>query len=407
VEEIRRTFVPDPKLSGVTNHAKYLSRLGLFFTSDEEITKLERTDYEEIPDIFSKKEQCLTDGAGYIRESFFKEIYPLKNMSALQIRGVGGNKGILVVLPDSNKMFDDRPVINVLYRPSMLKVASPHSSLDIVAEADLQSLVTNKEMINLLTSHCYTAEGENGGQWSPNSSLLKHLDDELDRLSEMLTDPQVAKYHLKCFIDNKFIDYVDDAQIDMLSDPFWLNTLRSLYTMKSRHLRIKTHIPIPRGCFVMGIPDYTQELGENQIFLRLKRSKDSVTNSKIYFEQFKIEEYQDGYEYVTVLGDVAVYRNPCLYPGDIRILQAVKIESLYHSTNVIVFPSSDSINQSIPFACSGGDLDGDKFSVIWDPELIPPKERQFEALDYAKVSEDAKKNIDSNKGININITDSI
>jgi hypothetical protein len=85
----------------------------------------------------------------------------------------------------------------------------------------------------------------------------------------------------------------------------------------------------------------------------------------------------------TLLGNVIVTRNPCYHLGDIRVLKAValsdnvnlvQINSNYQfwSQNLvdcIIFPT----NGPRPHAdeMSGGDLDGDKFFVCWDPEIVP------------------------------------
>ncbi|KAH9941433.1 RNA dependent RNA polymerase-domain-containing protein [Amylocystis lapponica] len=56
-----------------------------------------------------------------------------------------------------------------------------------------------------------------------------------------------------------------------------------------------------------------------------------------------------------------VVRNPCLHPGDCLKLWAVDHPRLH-----ILWTASPSMS-------SGGDLDGDRFLVMWDPDLVPPK----------------------------------
>jgi RNA-dependent RNA polymerase len=67
-----------------------------------------------------------------------------------------------------------------------------------------------------------------------------------------------------------------------------------------------------------------------------------------------------------------VTRNPCLHPGDIKVLKAVKIDDprFNNILNCIVFPKKGKI--PITNQISGGDLDGDQYFVSWDDKLIPP-----------------------------------
>ncbi|KAJ1566029.1 hypothetical protein HK096_004040 [Nowakowskiella sp. JEL0078] len=72
---------------------------------------------------------------------------------------------------------------------------------------------------------------------------------------------------------------------------------------------------------------------------------------------------------VTLSGNVAIFRYPCYHPGDIQVMQAVSCKSLEHLIDVVLFP----VLGSRPAAdkMSGGDLDGDKFYIIWETDLIP------------------------------------
>ncbi|GKF30703.1 probable RNA-dependent RNA polymerase 1, partial [Tanacetum coccineum] len=79
-----------------------------------------------------------------------------------------------------------------------------------------------------------------------------------------------------------------------------------------------------------------------------------------------------------VLGKVVVAKNPCLHPGDVRVLKAVNVPALHHMVDCVVFPQKG--QRPHPNECSGSYLDGDIYFVCWDPNLIPP--RQVEPMDY-------------------------
>ena len=67
-------------------------------------------------------------------------------------------------------------------------------------------------------------------------------------------------------------------------------------------------------------------------------------------------------------GNIMITRNPCLHPGDVRVMTGVDKPELRHLTNVVVFSS-----KGVRPACNmmaGGDLDGDVYFVCWDAELM-------------------------------------
>lgn len=67
--------------------------------------------------------------------------------------------------------------------------------------------------------------------------------------------------------------------------------------------------------------------------------------------------------------EVIVGRNPCLHPGDIQKFKAVQNDLLGHLEECIIFPTVG--KRDAPSLMSGGDLDGDRFFVSWDPDIIP------------------------------------
>ncbi len=76
-----------------------------------------------------------------------------------------------------------------------------------------------------------------------------------------------------------------------------------------------------------------------------------------------------------------VTKNPCSHPGDIRKLKAVDCKQLRHLFNVVVFSRKGS--QPDQNKMSGGDLDGDVYTVIWDRDLVLNFE-EYQAANYEK-----------------------
>lgn len=73
--------------------------------------------------------------------------------------------------------------------------------------------------------------------------------------------------------------------------------------------------------------------------------------------------------YKIVEGICVLARNPSLHPGDLRVVRAVNVPALSHLKNVVVLPQTG--DRDLANMCSGGDLDGDDYMVLWDKDLIP------------------------------------
>jgi RNA-dependent RNA polymerase len=99
---------------------------------------------------------------------------------------------------------------------------------------------------------------------------------------------------------------------------------------------------------MFGIVDEYKVLQEGQVFVQITHE----SGEKIVLE-----------------GPIAITKNPCRHPGDLRVLQAVNNKSLHHLYDVLVFPQQGGRPHASEI--SGSDLDGDEYTVIWDPQLIP------------------------------------
>ena len=82
-----------------------------------------------------------------------------------------------------------------------------------------------------------------------------------------------------------------------------------------------------------------------------------------------------------MLGPMLLARNPSLHPGDVRVVYGVDVPQLHHLKDVVVLPQTG--DRDVAGMCSGGDLDGDDFLVIWDQDLLP-NEWNHEPMDYSR-----------------------
>lgn len=130
--------------------------------------------------------------------------------------------------------------------------------------------------------------------------------------------------------------------------------------------RSRVRMLLPKSRFLFGVCDPYGALEEGQVHVRLSMPRQGATS-------------------LTNL-DVLIVRNPCLHPGDCLKLRAVNHERLSHLVDCLVFSSRG--RRAAPSMSSGGDLgmrcnsglplslisilvDGDRFTVIWDPDLVP------------------------------------
>lgn len=81
-----------------------------------------------------------------------------------------------------------------------------------------------------------------------------------------------------------------------------------------------------------------------------------------------------------IKGYVVIAKNPCLHPGDIRILEAVDAPGLHHLYDCLVFPQKG--DRPHTDEASGSDLDGDLYFVTWDENLIPPSKKSWMPMQY-------------------------
>ena len=337
------------------NVAKYMSRIGLYSTADMPLCKVEKTNVTWVDDIKSIKGTLLTDGAGKIKYSLLKKL-GYEYASAIQFR-LGGSKGILVKALDSDKEFDVSS--NIVLRPSMKKFNSSDYQLTLVGVNKYMSLTLNREVINLLLSISRKNETSNLQSYleSMQDTFISGFCSRLENVSE-------AEVVLKPFIPQQYFKNITEF-FDVREEPYWRSLLHHSINIDTKTLRQKTNIPVDKGCRLMGIPDPCNVLEPNEVCMNVISP--------------------DGWQ-ETITGNVMIYRNPCLHPGDIRIKQAVRRPELSHWTNVLILPCSKSCTSSIADECSGGDLDGDIFSIIWDEKIVLSKSLEAAPCDYQSLS---------------------
>ncbi|XP_022146807.1 probable RNA-dependent RNA polymerase 1 isoform X3 [Momordica charantia] len=348
----------------IKNPAKYAARLGQSFGSSTETLSVARHEREIIPDIevqHGEVKYVFSDGIGKISSDFAKKVSAKCGLkaftpSAFQIR-YGGYKGVVAVDPYSSKKLS--------LRKSMCKFESDNTKLDVLGYSKYQPCFLNRQLITLLSTLGVRDE-----------VFEKKQREAVEQLDAILTDPLKAQEALELMAPGENTNVLKE----MLKcgykpnvEPYLSMMLQAFRASKLLDLRTKSRMFIPNGRAMMGCLDETGSLEYGQVFVQVSGAKQSILS--VTTSAFNISSSE---QRVAIEGNVVVAKNPCLHPGDVRVLKAVNVPRLYHMVDCVVFPQKGS--RPHPNECSGSDLDGDIYFVCWDTELIPP--RQIPPMDY-------------------------
>ncbi|XP_058724418.1 RNA-dependent RNA polymerase 1 [Vicia villosa] len=326
--------------SRIKNVAKYAARLGQSFGSSTETLSVSRYEIETIPDVKVKNtEYVFSDGIGKISLELARRVAKKCGYdsmpSAFQIR-YGGYKGVVAVDPTS--------YWKLSLRESMHKYDSENEKLDVLACSKVQPCYLNRQLITLLS----TLDVKD-------SVFEKRQKEAVDQLNTILTDSTKAHEVLDLMSSGEVTNILKEMLICGYKpnvEPFLSMMLQTFRASKLLELRQKTRIFIPKGRAMMGVLDETKTLEYGEVFVQYS------------YDRFSNHSH-------VVKGKVVVAKNPCLHPGDVRVLKAVDVPDLRHMVDCVVFPQKG--HRPHPNECSGSDLDGDIYFVCWDSELIPPK----------------------------------
>ncbi|XXG40886.1 hypothetical protein AAC387_Pa01g1487 [Persea americana] len=348
--------------SSIKNVGKYSARLGQSFGSSRESSTVMKDEIECIPDIETEdRKYNFSDGIGKISADFAEKVASKCDLSstpsAFQIR-YGGYKGVVAVDPKSE--------FKLSLRRSMCKYKSDNRKLDILSWSRYLPCSLNRQVISLLSTlgvedHVFEMKQQQ----------------VVDQLDMILTDPVRAKEALEVMSpgENSRVlremlrcGYKPDAE------PYLSMMLQNLRASKLWELRTKTKIFIPKARVMMGCLDETGTLEYGQVFVNISR----VGRKRFYDDGPDAVAGIELDSSAVLVGKVFVAKNPCLHPGDVRVLVAVDVPALHHLVDCVVFPQKG--KRPHPNECSGSDLDGDLYVVCWDPLLIPP--RQIAPMEY-------------------------
>lgn len=351
VAEIRASI---GDVSNIPIAAKQAARLGQAFSTTRSTVRVPNDRVKVIPDVINRSGSgaCFTDGCGVISPRLATEVAKMLNddtstssvdhvPSAFQIR-YRGAKGVVSVCPTSL-------VTAVLgeadlgLRPSMVKFEgnADYCELEVCSVSTSLRCHLNRELIPVLCT-----------RGVPPQRFVEQAERATEQLRSANTNatiiPLLRAYarHHRHLIELLEAGYSCD-------EPFLGAMIDGIKRRMMSDMQRRFRIPIPGALRLMGIADESKQLPAGTVFFQ---SRDPAIASGLPAPGSRI----------------AIGRDPFMHPGDIRVLtlQDVPASSpLCDLFDVLVFSVDGEIPE--PAKMGGGDLDGDLYIVLWQPDLMP------------------------------------
>lgn len=220
--------------------------------------------------------------------------------TAFQIR-YGGYKGVIAVDRDSCRKLS--------LRGSMLKFESENRMLNVTKWSESMPCYLNREIISLLSTlgvKDETFEGLQQQQLRLLGRMLSNREAALDAL-ENLSWADSKNLLVKMLLQG----YEPNVE------PYLSMMLQAYHENLLVELRSRCRIFVPKGRILIGCLDESGLLDYGQVYVCITMTKAELQNiDQSYFRRV------DGKTSI-VTGKVVVTKNPCLHPGDVRVLDAV------------------------------------------------------------------------------------
>lgn len=346
------------------NIAKCAARMGQCFSSTYATIEVPPEEVNsDLPDI-KRNGYDFSDGIGMITPDLAREVaeklkFDFDPPSAYQIR-YAGCKGVVACWPEQGDG------IRLSLRSSMNKFQSNHTILEICSWTRFQPGFLNRQIITLLSA----LNVSDAVFWKMQELMVS-------KLNQMLVDSDVAFDVLtaSCAEQGNVAAIMLSAGFKPQKEPHLRGMLTCVRAAQLWGLREKARIFVPSGRWLMGCLDELGVLEQGQCFIQVSNS---YLENCFVKHGSKFSETKKNLQ--VVKGTVVIAKNPCLHPGDIRILEAVDAPGLHHLYDCLVFPQKG----ERPHAneASGSDLDGDLYFVTWDENLIPPSKRSWIPMQY-------------------------
>ncbi|KZT10828.1 RdRP-domain-containing protein [Laetiporus sulphureus 93-53] len=326
----------------IMNVAKRAKRIGLLFSKAELDWNLDPRWTQDIDDIVINGE-TFSDGCGLMSKRFavqlsrhkryiyhgrpytpciFQIRYRRERWSSVLTLSMS-TKGVLMLHPELAENY------HVQFRASQRKfIATQDNTFSVVDHSTPYAFGRlNNDVIVLMaslgiTSETFLAKQEAYHHWIRAAS----------------NDWEVA-FNFLCALghygtaERLLLDGIESAEVKAKIRSSQMSELAAF----KKNEKYRSRMVVLKSRLLFGVCDPYGVLDEGEVHVRVsvpRRGASTLTNT-----------------------DVMVVRNPCLHPGDCLKLRTVDHPRLSHLVDCVVFASRD----------------GDKFLVIWDPDLVPKK----------------------------------
>jgi RNA-dependent RNA polymerase len=320
-EDIREWMGCFNKIRSVS---KCAARMGQLFSSSYQTFVVPEQDIEIIPDVEVTSDgfdYCFSDGIGKISLTFAMQVAQKCGLnqtpSAFQIR-FGGYKGVVAV--------DRNSFRKLSLRSSMLKFESENRMLNVTKWSDSMPCYLNREIISLLSTLGVEDEVFEAMQ-----------QEQLCLLRKMLTSREAALNVLESLNGSNSRNILVKMLLqgyEPNQEPYLLMMLQAHYENLLSDLKSRCRIFVPKGRILIGCMDETGILNYGQVYVRVTMTKAELQSLDQSFFH-KVDETTR-----VIVGKVVVTKNPCLHPGDIRVLEAIYDVELEEKglVDCLVFP---------------------------------------------------------------------
>ncbi|KAJ7689926.1 RNA dependent RNA polymerase-domain-containing protein [Mycena rosella] len=354
--------------------AKRAKRIGLLFSEAQVDYNLDPRLVKDIDDI-QAGDELFSDGCGLISKWLALQLAKKKKVifrgvrytpCVFQIRYLG-YKGVLILHPqlDASRASTPQETAVVHFRKSMKKFSTTENTTFSVVDHSCPYSFgrLNNDIIVLLSSLGITDE-----------KLLAKQEEYFQWIRNATADPVAAVDFLSSLNEYALAERV---LLDGLDEPKVLESIRKLQLkeiggFKNDRNKDRSRMIIKKSRLIFGVCDPFGVLREGEVHIRITTARKGASTP--------------------IHADVLVVRNPCLHPGDCLKLRAVHRPELSHLVDCIVFAGvAKPGHKAAPSMSSGGDLDGDKYFVCWDPDLVPST--VSESYDYPSNKEPVAKSV--------------